>query len=243
MSTLRLMNPHSVLAVLEQRPQDVLEVHASSTKSREAWKQVAEMARQQGISVKEPLSRNNRRSRQSDDSGRVGTTFATIREKQSSTLEDLFNDESQRGVWLALDRLQDPHNVGAVFRTAGFFGIKGIILTQDKSAPLTGTVYDTAAGGVESIPFVLQTNLARALDVAKKRDMWVLGSSEHAEMSLSEVDVDRRWLLVIGNEEKGLRRLTLENCDQVCQIPPQGNVTSLNVSVAAGIMMAQLSMR
>ncbi len=153
----------------------------------------------------------------------------------------MFNDASTRGVWLALDRLQDPHNVGAVFRTAAFFGIKGVILTQDKSAPLTGTVYDTAAGGVETVPIVMQTNLARALEIAKKKDLWVLGTSEHAEMPLSEVDRDRRWLLVIGKEEKGLRRLTKENCDQVCKIPPLGGVTSLNVSVAAGIMMATLT--
>lgn len=241
MSSVRLMNPHSVLAVLAHRPHDVLEVHASSTKSSDAWKQVAQSAKNSGVVVREPLPRKNRKSRQSDESGRVGTTYAIIREKPTVTLEDLFADDSKRGLWLALDRLQDPHNVGAVFRTASFFGIKGIILTQDKSAPLTGTVYDTAAGGVESVPVVLQTNLVRALDLAKKSDMWVLGSSEHATMSLSEVDRDRRWLLVIGNEEKGLRRLTQENCDQICQIPPVGDVTSLNVSVAAGIMMATLT--
>ncbi|MBT5020693.1 MAG: 23S rRNA (guanosine(2251)-2'-O)-methyltransferase RlmB [Planctomicrobium sp.] len=241
MSTVRLMNPHSVLAVLEHRPQDVMEVHASTSKSSDAWKHVAATAKNFRISVREPIARNNRKSRQADDSGRVGTTYAIVREKPAVTLDELFADESKRGVWLALDRLQDPHNVGAVFRTAGFFGIKGIILTQDKSAPITGTVYDTAAGGVETVPIVLQTNLVRALEVAKKSDMWVLGSSEHAEMSLAEVDRDRRWLVVIGNEEKGLRRLTQENCDQICQIPPVGNVTSLNVSVAAGIMMSTLT--
>lgn len=235
------MNPHSVLAVLENRPHDVLEVHASTTKSSEAWKQAAQTAKNAGIAVREPLARKNRKSRQADESGRVGTTYAVIREKPTVTIDELFADQSKRGVWLALDRLQDPHNVGAVFRTASFFGIKGIVLTQDKSAPLTGTVYDTAAGGVESVPIVLQTNLVRALDLAKKSDMWVLGSSEHAKMSLAEIDRDRRWLLVIGNEEKGLRRLTQENCDQICQIPPVGDVTSLNVSVAAGIMMATLT--
>lgn len=241
MSTLRLMNPHSVLATLQHRPQDVMEVHASSARSSEAWKEVAEVAQNLRISVQEPLARNHRGSRQGDESGRIGTTFGVVREKRAVTLDDLFGDDSPRGLWLALDRLQDPHNVGAVFRTAAFFGVKGIIMTQDKSAPLTGTVYDTAAGGVESIPFVLQTNLARALDIAKQKEMWVLGSSEHAEMSLTEIDRDRRWLLVIGNEEKGLRRLSQENCDQICRIPPLGEVTSLNVSVAAGIMMAVLT--
>lgn len=241
MNTVRLMNPHSVLATLQHRPQDVLEVHASAARSSDAWKQVAETAREMRISVKEPLARSNRKSRQADDGGRVGTTFGVIKEKQGVTLEELFDQPVSRGLWLALDRLQDPHNVGAIFRTASFFGVQGIILTQDKSAPITGTVYDTAAGGVESVPFVMQTNLARAIEIAKKRDMWTLGSSEHATTNLSEIDRDRRWLLVVGNEEKGLRRLTQDHCDMMCQIPPVGDVTSLNVSVAAGIMMATLT--
>ncbi len=243
MTTIKMMNPHSALAALKHRPHDVLEVRASMSQSSDAWKDVALTAKSCGISVQEPLQKTQRRSNKSknDTGGRVGTTFAVVREKAAITLDELFGDDSPRGIWLALDRLQDPHNVGAVFRTAGFFGVKGIILTQDKSAPLSGASYDVAAGGVESVPFVLQTNLVRALEVSKKNEMWVLGSSEHAEMPLSEVDHDRRWLVVIGNEEKGLRRLTLENCDMTCKIPPQGDVTSLNVSVAAGIMMATLS--
>lgn len=241
MTTLRLMNPHSVLAVLQHRPHDVLEIHASTSKSSAAWKQVAEVAKSMRISVQEPVVRSARRARQEDDTGRVGTTFGIVRPKSPVTIDELFDDPAPRGVWLALDQLQDPHNVGAVFRTAAFFGVKGIIMTQDKSAPLSATTYDVAAGGVESVPFVLQTNLVRALNVAKKKDMWVLGTSEHAETPLAEIDRDRRWLQVIGNEEKGLRRLTLENCDMVCQIPPLGEVTSLNVSVAAGIIMATLS--
>ena len=241
MSTLKVMNPHSVLAALQTRPGDVLEVHASSARGTEAWKDVVAIARDHRIPVREPLERSRRRGKHGDDGGRVGTTFGVIREKTPVALKDLFADSSSRGVWLALDQIQDPHNLGAVFRTAGFFGIRGIIITQDKSAPISATVYDVASGGIEAVPHVLQTNLVRAINEAKKREMWVLGSSEHAELPLREIDRDRRWLVVIGNEEKGLRRLTLENCDQVCQIPPLGDVTSLNVSVAAGILMAQLT--
>jgi 23S rRNA (guanosine2251-2'-O)-methyltransferase len=156
-------------------------------------------------------------------------------------LDELFRAPKPRGLWLALDQLQDPHNVGAVFRTAAFFGVKGIVMTVDRSAPLSPTVYDVASGGVEYVPFTLQTNLAQAMEIAKKSGLWVLGSSERAAESVHRIDRDRRWLLVIGNEEKGLRRLTLERCDQVCTIPPAGQVNSLNVSVAAGILMAALT--
>ena len=144
-------------------------------------------------------------------------------------------------MWLALDCLQDPHNVGAILRTAAFFGIQGVLMTVDRSAPLSATVYDVAAGGVEYIPISIQTNLARAFEIAKECGLWVLGSSEHADTPLDEVPRDRPWLLVIGNEAKGIRRLTGDHCDTVCLIPRRGPLDSLNASVAAGILMATLT--
>ncbi len=241
MNSIKLTNPHSVLAALQTRPRDVLEVHASAARSHEGWVRVIEEARNNGVPVREPLQRESVGKRFNKDGGRIGTTFAIVRERNSVQLKELFQSPVKRGIWLALDQLQDPHNVGAVFRTASFFGVQGIVLTVDRSAPVSATVYDVAAGGVEHVPFTLQTNLARAIEVAKENDMWVLGSSEHAEMDLYDVDRDRRWLVVIGNEEKGLRRLTQERCDQVCRIAALGQVDSLNVSVAAGIMMSTLA--
>ncbi len=138
-------------------------------------------------------------------------------------------------------KFKNPHNVGAIFRTAAFFGVRGIILTKDRSAPLTATVYDVASGGLECVPFAQPPNLSRALEQAKKSGVWVLGTSERAKQDLGEIDKGRPWLLVLGNEEKGLRRLTGEHCDELCRITPQGGISSLNVSVAAGVLMAALS--
>jgi len=241
MSSLKLSNPHSVLAALESRPRDVLEIHASRNTSNEGWKQVLHSARERGIPVREPLPREAGNPRRSRDGGRVGTTFAIVREKPGVSLEALFSPGVSRGLWIALDQLQDPHNVGAVFRTAAFFGVQGILLTVDRSAPLSATVYDVASGGVESIPFTLQTNLAQGMEAAKKNHLWVLGSSEHATEDIDQIDRDRRWLLVVGNEEKGLRKLTQQRCDQLCRIAGQGVIGSLNVSVATGILIASLS--
>lgn len=145
------------------------------------------------------------------------------------------------GVWLALDCLQDPHNVGAIFRAAAFFGVRGIVATKDRSAPLNATVYDVASGGLEHVPFSVQANLARALDAARRQGLWVLGTSEHAPRDLRDVPRDRSWLVVVGNEEHGLRRLVREKCDDVCRIAGHGAVGSLNVSVAAGILMHALT--
>jgi 23S rRNA (guanosine2251-2'-O)-methyltransferase len=91
------------------------------------------------------------------------------------------------------------------------------------------------------VPFSVQANLSRALKVAKDAGVWVLGTSEHADKDVADVPRDRPWLLVLGNEQKGLRQLTLKNCDEACRLSPRGNVTSLNVSVAAGVLMAKLT--
>jgi 23S rRNA (guanosine2251-2'-O)-methyltransferase len=145
-------------------------------------------------------------------------------------------------VWLALDSLQDPQNLGAIFRSASFFGVKGIIMTTERSAPMTSVVYDISCGGVESIPFVPVINLQRAFEKAKESGLWILGTSEHARDSVKKIESDRPWLLVVGNEEKGIRRLTEESCDMMCTIPTHSKgVTSLNVSVATGILLSHLT--
>jgi 23S rRNA (guanosine2251-2'-O)-methyltransferase len=122
--------------------------------------------------------------------------------------------------------------------------VQGILMTQERSAPMSDTVYDVASGGVEEVPFTIQPNLQRGFEVAKEAGLWILGTSEHAKEDLVKVERDRPWLLVLGNEEKGMRRLTEETCDVLCGIQALGQgVTSLNVSVAAGIAIAQLSSR
>ncbi|MCA8995616.1 MAG: 23S rRNA (guanosine(2251)-2'-O)-methyltransferase RlmB [Planctomycetaceae bacterium] len=240
MNTLRLTNPHSILAALQHRPEDVLEIHANPAKANDAWQAVIELAKPHRIPVRQPLPPSSRGKKPSRDGGRIGTTFAVVKEKPGVSLEALLSTGVSRGLWIALDHIQDPHNVGAIFRAASFFGIQGIITTIDRSAPLTATVYDVASGGLEDVPFVLQTNLSNAIEAAKKQGLWVLGTSEHAEQSMRDVDRDRKWLLVLGNEEKGIRQLTEKRCDEVCAIPSQGAVTSLNVSVAAGVLMSSL---
>ncbi|MFZ9595201.1 MAG: 23S rRNA (guanosine(2251)-2'-O)-methyltransferase RlmB, partial [Bdellovibrionia bacterium] len=239
-----LRNPHSVLAALKVRPQDVLEVVVPSEErssrfssaqqegseavsESDVWGQVRLRAQKLGIplrSSKSAQAAQGSRGRSSrmgngpkDQSLRLGGSEATVRERAPVASEELFSGATSRaegrGLWLALDCLQDPQNVGAIFRAAAFFGVQGILLTQERSASLTGTVYDVASGGLEFVPFVVQANLQRGFEVAKKAGLWVLGTSEHAQEDVAAVACDRPWLLVLGNEEKGIRRLTEESCD------------------------------
>lgn len=242
MPTLTLKNPHSVLEALRFRPHDVLEVRISRSGASSAWQLVSQAAREAHVPLK-TVSPHERVESASRGGGRTGTAEAVVREREPRDVRDLFpNAAARRGVWLALDQIQDPQNVGAIFRTAAFFGVRGIMLTRHKSAPLTAAAYDVASGGIEHVPFALVANLAQGLDLAKEAGLWVLGTSEHAPKSIWDVDRDRNWLVVLGNEEAGLRRLTAETCDELCHIPSTGGVGSLNVSVATGVVLAALSL-
>lgn len=240
--SLVLKNPHSVLAALTTRPADVLDIRLPAGKPSPAWAEVVELAKQHDVPIRTNLAEEPKRPAQSGKFERTGSALATVRERNGLLIEELFaNAASQTGLWLALDCLQDPHNVGAIFRTAAFFGVKGIVMTRDRSAPLTATVYDVAAGGLEYVPFGEPTNMARAMNIAKAAGIWLLGSSEHAELDVRDIPRDRSWMLVLGNEESGLRRLSTEKCDQVCRMTSHGAVPSLNVSVAAGVLMSELT--
>jgi len=138
---------------------------------------------------------------------------------------------------LVLDGVQDPHNLGACLRTADAAGVDAVIAPRDRAVSLTPAVRKTAAGAAEMLPFVQVTNLARCLRELQARGIWVIGTAGEAEQSLYQADLKGPLALVLGAEEKGLRRLTRENCDLLVRIPMQGMVESLNVSVAAAVCL------
>jgi 23S rRNA (guanosine2251-2'-O)-methyltransferase len=245
--TLELRNPHSILAALRHRPHDVREIRVTSGAPGGAWNDVLELAQTAGVPVAmQPHRGGSPKKRGRGKTERGSGCYGIVRKRPESSFDEIFPKDGEapgKGLWLALDCLQDPQNVGAIFRSAGFFGVRGIILTKDKSAPINSTVYDVAAGGADAVPFCTVTNLAQALRKSKDRGMWILGTSEHADLDIHEVDRDRPWLLAIGNEQKGLRRLTIDHCDEMCRIEPRGEVTSLNASVAAGVCMSILNVQ
>jgi 23S rRNA (guanosine2251-2'-O)-methyltransferase len=157
-------------------------------------------------------------------------------------LEDLLAGEPR--VLVALDGVVDPHNLGAVVRSAEFFGTSGVFWPKDGTAPLSPAAVRASAGATERLPMAQVTNLARALGQCRDAGMWIVGTVAQDGMPLHEATVpDRlpdRLVLVFGGEHAGLRRLTRESCDFAVTIERAGQVASLNVSAAAAVVLAGL---
>lgn len=138
---------------------------------------------------------------------------------------------------LVLDEVQDPHNLGACLRSANAAGVDAVIIPQDRSASMTATVRKIAAGAAETTPVFSVTNLASTLEKLKKSGIWCYGLDQSATQLIYATQLTGALALVLGAEDKGLRRLTRERCDGLIAIPMVGTVSSLNVSVAAGICL------
>lgn len=138
---------------------------------------------------------------------------------------------------LVLDGVQDPHNLGAILRTADGAGVDAVIVPKDRAVGITETVRRISVGAADRVPFLSVTNLARTLDELKEAGVWLVGTSDRATKSLYETDLSGPVAIVMGAEEKGLRRLTEDACDFLVSIPMAGRVECLNVSVATGVSL------
>jgi len=139
-----------------------------------------------------------------------------------------------------LDEIQDPHNLGAIIRSAEAFGFHGIFIPKDRSAGISDVVAKTSAGAISHMPIVRVTNLARQIDSLKEQGIWIAGADQHAVASYYESNLTGPLGVVIGSEEKGMRRLIREKCDFLVRIPMVGKINSLNASVAAALLFAEV---
>jgi len=141
---------------------------------------------------------------------------------------------------LALDGVQDPHNLGACLRTADACGALAVVVPKDRAANLSPVVSKVAAGAAETVPLVTVTNLVRTLKLLKEAQLWVTGADAEAPVTAAEVDFTGGTVLVMGAEGAGLRQLTRQTCDFMVRLPQLGAVESLNVSVAAGMLLYEV---
>jgi len=151
-----------------------------------------------------------------------------------------FSKQSKYPTLLILDSIQDPHNLGAVLRTAECVGVDGIIITTHNSASINETVVKTSAGAVEHLKITKITNLPQLLDLLKEEGFWIVGSSLVNAIDFHQPDYKIPIAIVIGNEEKGIRSIVAKKCDYLIKIPMAGQIQSLNVSVATGVLLYEI---
>jgi 23S rRNA (guanosine2251-2'-O)-methyltransferase len=162
-----------------------------------------------------------------------------VRDRKFLGIEDLLapKEEGEHRFFLALDGVEDPHNLGALLRTADGAGVDGVILPERRSAPVTATVAKTSAGASEHVRIARVTNLVRALEQMKQKHVWVIGLDERGTPDYTDFDFKTDCVLVLGREGAGLHDLVKKTCDHLLRIPMAGRLSSLNVSVAGAIVM------
>jgi 23S rRNA (guanosine2251-2'-O)-methyltransferase len=229
---------HAISKMLQHSPQSCAELLCTEARNPRLLSLIAS-ARQAGISIR--FESREVLNNLSGNAKHQGCLMQIADESPSGlTFEQLLQQNHDRSLYLVLDGVQDPHNLGACLRTADATGADAVIIPKDRSVGLNATVRKVAAGGAETVPLIEVTNLARCLKDMKKAGIWIYGTNGEAMTAIYEHDYNSAVALVMGAEGDGLRRLTADQCDHLIKLPMLGSVESLNVSVATGVCLFEI---
>jgi 23S rRNA (guanosine2251-2'-O)-methyltransferase len=233
---------HAVTVRLKTAPDSVVEVHLDAQRRDARMRGFAERAISAGAKVVD--SDDTRLSKLAGNERHQGVVALVKPLPARHSLDDILDDAAAAGLGpplvLALDGVTDPHNLGACLRVADGAGAHAVIAPKDHAVGLNATVAKVASGAAETVPYLMVTNLARALTELKERAVTVVGTSDDAPQTLYDVNLSGPVALVLGAEGEGLRQLTRNTCDVLVRIPMAGAVESLNVSVAAGVCLYEV---
>lgn len=232
---------HAVLAALKIRPGDIERIVLQSNRQDQRVTDIVTLAKQNNIAIQHQSSKAlNEIVGDVQHQGVVALCQKRFQFSEEDLPDILANADQPHRV-LILDGVQDPHNLGACLRSANAFGVHVVIAPKDRAVGITPVVSKVACGAAEVTPFVQVTNLARTMRWLQNEGVWIVGASDQAESDLSEIDLKGSTAIVMGSEGQGMRRLTREHCDYLAKIPMSGTVSSLNVSVATGICLYELT--
>lgn len=235
---------NTVREALKKSPRNIQEVLVLKGKAGPKYQEIIDIARSENIKLRFVDSRRLGVPSRCNHQGVV----ARQAEAQFLSFEELLKgmenaDPAERRL-LVLDSIQDPHNLGAILRSALAAGFSSVILTRERSAPLSGTVSKTSAGAVSQMQICQVVNLSETLKTLQQKGFWIYGAvAEHGATSIYETDFATPMCLVVGSEGKGIRPLVKKQCDHLITIPIQGDFDSLNVSVATAVIMFEIVRR
>jgi 23S rRNA (guanosine2251-2'-O)-methyltransferase len=201
---------------------------------------IKDIAKQKDVPVKEVSKQRIR-----DLVGNVTTQgiMAVLGEKEYVQMEqfiEIAKARDEKPFIVVCDEVEDPHNLGAITRTAEACGVHGIVIPKHRSVQVNHTVTKASAGATEHLPFTRVSNTGTAIDELKKQGVWIVGTDSKASKNFTELDYDMPLAIVVGNEGKGLRRLVKEKSDFLVKIPMYGKISSLNVSVATALLLYEV---
>jgi 23S rRNA (guanosine2251-2'-O)-methyltransferase len=231
---------HAVLSALRNDPVNVREVQVDRHRRDSRMREVRTLATSQHIALHEVDSAALNKLAAGQRHQGVIAFYVAVPTFDESRLTTLIAN-SARPLVLVLDGITDPHNLGAILRTAEAAGVTAIVAPRDRAAKINPTVRKVACGAAERVVFVPVTNLARALRDMRQLGVWLVGTDSRAKQPLYELDLSRPLAIVVGAEGAGLRRLTRELCDFLAYIPMAATAQSLNVSVAAGVCLFEVA--
>jgi 23S rRNA (guanosine2251-2'-O)-methyltransferase len=234
------LNP--VVTLLETDPTKILNIVLSlSDQPSTRLLKALELIQQHGIPTQE-ISANAFKERFPGVSQGIAAEVLVPKARSNNDFKHwLENQVPENALLLILDQIQDPHNLGAILRTADAAGVDAVVISDNNTVPLNATVSKVASGAAESVPLFRVNNLSRSIDQIKQAGIWIVGTTDHAEKTLFETSLKGSLALVMGSEGTGMRRLTEESCDFLVKLPMAGVVNSLNVSVATGICLYEIN--
>lgn len=240
MNLSKLFGLHAVQAALDYSPEKITQIWVDSQRQDVRLKELQNQLNHSGIKFE--IADKKKLDRFADGKNHQGVV-AEVELPSVHSEEELkhkIKTLTEMPFFLVLDHIQDPHNLGACLRTADAAGVHGIIITKDNATGITPTVCKVASGAAETVPVYQVTNLARTLRWMKEQNIWIIGSSGEAKQSIFATDLNMPLALVMGAEGTGMRHLTEQHCDLLVKIPMVGQVESLNVSVAAAVMIYEV---
>jgi 23S rRNA (guanosine2251-2'-O)-methyltransferase len=232
---------HTVRHALEQSPENIIEIFVDKSKgSNSDIERMFELANAAKIQVQK-VSREYL-DKQSGAALHQGVVVKQRSSKKSNDgdLDTLLAKDDGALLFLVLDGIQDPQNLGACLRSANAAGVDAVLLSKDRSAVVNATVSKVASGAAENTLIITVSNIARTLRKLQEVGVWIVGTSVDVKKSLYELDLTVSTAIVMGSEGKGLRQNTREHCDHLVKLPMQGVVESLNVSVASGVCLYEV---
>jgi len=235
-----LIGIHAIEAALNYDADNIVELYVETGSHNARVKELAERAREIGI---KPHARDRAALDRMTGGARHQGLVARYRAPAplaESELPKLAEAAGANALFLVLDGVTDPHNLGACLRSAEAAGVTAVIVPKDRAVGMTPTVRRASAGAADRVPMVAATNLSRTLKTLKDAGVWLVGLVGDVEQSLYAVDLKGPIAVVLGSEGEGMRRLTREACDFLAKIPMRGDVESLNVSVATGIALFEV---